>query len=397
MYGVPSTLAVSNTHRTMPSVPARVEVPRFLGHIVRFKDTLPSANVLSLTNILANRHRFQVKHTFVDAIKGFASAQVLPDPIMAALRVDPNVDSIEPDIEITAYGQYIPPSLIRIGGAAAGNITNPGPFSGVHVFILDTGVQLNNPDLNVVENKSFVTTERDGNDMNGHGTMVAGVAAAKNNNSYVVGVAPGAPIHAYKVMDKTGSGSLSNIIKGLDAVIQYKRKNSALQNKVVVNMSLGGFAGTNAYNSLDTAIQTAVTTYGITVVVAAGNDSLDASLVTPAHTLEAITVGSFADSTNTFSSFSNYGPVVDILAPGESILTTGMRSTTAVASGTSFSSPAVAGAAAVYLSQNPGASPSQVAQAIVNLSVASSNSGVNAYVNNVPVNTVGTSVFVNGL
>lgn len=382
----------------MPSVPARVEVPRFLGHIVRFKETVPAANVLSATNVLANRHRFQVKDTFSDAIKGFASSQLLPDNVLAALQADPNVDSVEPDIEVSAYGQYIPPSLVRIGGATSGGtIANPGPFSTVRVFVLDTGVQLNHPDLNVVENKSFVRAERDGNDLNGHGTMVAGVIAARNNAAYVVGVAPGAPIHAYKVLDKSGSGALSNIIKGLDAVIQYKRNNALLQNRIVVNMSLGGFAGSTAYNSLDSAIRTAVNTYGITVVVAAGNESLDASLVTPAHTAEAITVGAYADSTNAFSAFSNYGPAVDVLAPGESILTTGMRSTTAVASGTSFSSPAVAGAAAVYLSKNPTATPAQVAQAIIDLATSSSSGGTNAYVSNVPANTVNISLFVNGL
>lgn len=381
----------------MQRPPRPVEVPSFVGHIVKFKDTVQQNNVSAMAQVLTNRHKVPLKEFFSDVVKGFATSVVLPEAAIEALKRDPNIDSVEPDFLISAFAQYIPSSLIRIGGSASGIITNPGPVSDVRIFILDTGVQLNHPDLNVVQNMSFVRGERDGNDLNGHGTMVAGVAAARNNTSHIVGVAPGAPIHAYKVLDKSGNGSLSNIIKALDTVVRFKKSNPSLQNKIVVNMSLGGFAGTTSYNTLDAAIANAVNLHNITVIVAAGNENMDASLVTPAHTHEAITVGSYADTTNVFSAFSNFGPVVDILAPGEKIFTTNIRSTTSIASGTSFSSPAVAGAAALYLSKNPSATPKDVHDALMRIASAYQLTGENTSVIVPTSNTVALSLFVNGL
>lgn len=379
-----------------------IQPGKFFGHIVRFRTGVSDGELLGATNRFANEHNFQVRHTFTHSLRGFATNGVMSEVAVERLRSHPLVASVEPDLEVTATAQYIPKSIIRLGGTASSNITTPGAASNpgpvdAHIFVLDTGVQLRHTDLPLTSSRSFVPRETSTDDPVGHGTRVAGVAAAANNSQLVLGIAPGARIHSFKVLDRTGSGALSNIIKALDAVIQFKLANPALQNRIVVNMSLGGYAGTPAYNALDTAIANAVTQHQITVVVAAGNDGIDSTLVTPAHCAEAITVGSYNDSNNAFSSFSNYGAPVDILAPGEGVMTTNLKNTTALVSGTSFSCPAIAGAAAVYLSRNPTATPAQVLAALKALAEAAQTAGTNPAITGAPAGTVTTSAWVRGL
>jgi subtilisin family serine protease len=220
--------------------------------------------------------------------------------------------------------------------------------------------------------------------------MTAGCAAAKDNNSHVVGVAPGAKIHSYKVLDQNGSGTFADIIAAVDGVIQYRQAHTS--DPMVMNMSLGGYTGSTTYNSLDLAVVSAVQDNNITVVVAAGNDSADASNYTPAHVQEAITAGAYTIN-NQFANFSNFGSVVDILAPGEDVLTTSPGSMMAIVSGTSFSSPYVAGAAGLYLSKNPSASPSTVANQLKQLASQSYN-GANPQITLLPANTTGNSLYV---
>jgi subtilisin family serine protease len=160
------------------------------------------------------------------------------------------------------------------------------------------------------------------------------------------------------VLDRTGSGTFSSIIAGIDRMMKWKTQNPSVQNRVVANFSLGAFTSTSSYNVLDNAIVNAINT-GITCVVAAGNSGDNAILFSPAHVTEAITVGAY-DIMNRMPSWSNYGSVVDVLAPGVNILTTYLRKKTAVVSGTSFSAPHVSGAAALFLAQNPTALPSVV-------------------------------------
>lgn len=371
---------------------------RSTGYIVRLKrdnQRAPAPDVATAAFSIASKHRIAAPHTLLDeTIRGFAVGH-LPGHVLHGLRLDDRVESVEPDIEVRACAQTVPWSIARIGAAVDANGGGGAPAAAVdaHIFVLDTGVQSRHPDLNVVESVSFVRTERSTDDLNGHGTMVAGCAAARNNSSHVVGVAPGAKIHSYKVLDRSGGGSLSVVIAAIDRVIRFKQGSPA--SRVVINLSLGGYAGTTAYTALDAAVRTAVRDHGIPVVVAAGNESMNAALCTPAHTAEALTVGAY-DSANAFARFSNFGSVVDVLAPGQNVLTTAVGSTTATASGTSFSCPYAAGAAALYLAAHPLAAPDQVAAALVALAAAA-GPDANPPIAGVPADTTPYGLFVRDL
>ncbi len=157
---------------------------------------------------------------------------------------------------------------------------------------------------------------------------------------------------------------------------------------MVINMSFGADIGTTEYNALDLAVQAAIDA-GITVVIAAGNEGIDASTITPAHVADAITVGAY-DVYNRFAYFSNYGPIVDLQAPGVDILSTGNGTKGSwkgvLMSGTSTAAPHVAGAAALYLSQHPSASPAEVREALLANAID--------IVHGAPVNTTTRSVWV---
>ena len=265
---------------------------------------------------------------------------------------------VEPDLRVSACAlQQTPWGVIRSQGVAARS--RFPVLVNADVFVFDTGIQRRHPDLRVASAVSCVAHEPTPEDLNGHGTAVAGVIAALDNRRDVVGVAPGARIHSVKVLDATGSGYLSDILTGIEYMILWKRRNRRRDNQIVANFSLGAFTGSEGYTALDFAIARAVRE-GITCVVAAGNESQDARLVTPAHCREAITVGAF-DAANRFASFSNFGPAVDVLAPGVAVRTTYVGSALANISGTSFAAPHVAGAALVHLLRTRGRrTPAQV-------------------------------------
>jgi subtilisin len=193
-----------------------------------------------------------------------------------------------------------------------------------------------------------------GNDDNGHGTHVAGTAAALDNKIGVVGVAPGARLWAVKVLNRNGSGTMSDVIKGVD----YVTANASFIE--VANMSLGG--GNSA--ALNAAIAKSAAK-GVVYAVAAGNSNADAANTSPANSDHVLCVSAIVDTDgkcggaglgtgygadDTRASFSNFGSVVDIAAPGVNILSTYIGSTYVDGwSGTSMASPHVAGAAALYM------------------------------------------------
>src|SRR3989338_8322567 len=263
------------------------------------------------------------------------------------------------------FAQTIPTGINRTDGDLSSTISGDNQNSvDVDIAIIDTGVYLTHPDLNVFKNISFVQGAKKGNDDNGHGTHVAGIAAAKDDSNGVVGVAPGARIWAVKVLDRNGSGSLSNVIKGID----YVTANAAQID--VANMSLGCQCTSAAMN---TAIANSVAA-GVTYVVAAGNNAMDASTFSPANHPDVITVSAIVDTDgkcgglgsstgygadDTFASFSNFGSAVDIAAPGVNIYSTWKGGSYNTISGTSMASPHVAGAAGLYKSTHI-ASPADV-------------------------------------
>ena len=210
------------------------------------------------------------------------------------------------------------------------------------IWILDTGIDLNHPDLNVNTSydKSFISTESSAEDLHGHGTHVAGIAAAKNNSYGSRGIAYGARVVPVKVLNRYGSGSWSGIIAGLNWAYKYGIAGD------VVNMSLGG----GANSTVDNAVK-AVAAKGIYVVMAAGNSSANANNHSPArangskmYTIAATSPSPFWWS-HTFASYSNYGkPPVDFAAPGTSIYSTYKNGGYATMSGTSMATPNFSGA-----------------------------------------------------
>jgi subtilisin len=323
---------------------------------------------------VAGRHGAAIEARYTHALNGFAG--MVPEARLAALRNDPDVLSIEPDVVVQAFdivvagggspmltvnGETIPTGIARIG-------VNPlSDVSGVGVAVLDTGVSLNHPDLNVAEAVSFIKANRNGNDDNGHGSHVAGTIAARVNGSGVRGVAPNARIFAVKVLDRSGKGALSVIISGIDWVTA----NAKSKGIRVANMSLG-FQGTSTV--LNTALANSVKS-GVTYVVAAGNNGMDATYFSPANHPQVIAVSAIADSNgtcggggsatsygadDTFATFSNYGAPVAIAAPGVNILSTYKDGGYAYSSGTSMASPHVAGAAALLIAKNAGLTPADV-------------------------------------
>jgi subtilisin family serine protease len=229
-------------------------------------------------------------------------------------------------------------------------------ISDVNVYIIDTGIGTHT-DLEKVGHVDF--TGGKNIDCNGHGTHVAGTVAAKDDTRDVVGVVPGAPITGVKVLDCSGSGTTSGVIKGVDWVTTNAKK------PVIANMSLGG----GASPSLDEAVTKSAAS-GVFYALAAGNSNEDACKQSPARAGKGkngiLTVGA-TNQNDQKASFSNTnaGGCIDIWAPGVSILSTKRGGGTTTMSGTSMASPHGAGASALYLSKNTGASPTSVEGALV--------------------------------
>lgn len=339
--------------------------------IVVLKDTSRAQSVADE----ARARGAEVMHVYNYAIKGFAIRA--PEDVLQQIRNDPRVDYIEQDQAVAAFAQVTPTGINRIDADLSSTRSGNGAGSvSVDIAIIDTGIDLKHPDLNVYKQVTFVKGTKSGNDDNGHGTHVAGTAAARDNGIGVVGVSPDARLWAVKVLDRKGSGWMSDIIAGIDYVTQ-----NASQIEVA-NMSLGCQCTSGA---LDTAIHNSVAA-GVTYVVAAGNSAKDASTFSPANHSDVITVSAIADTDgrcgnlgastaygddDTFATFSNFGVAVDIAAPGVNILSTYKGGLYATMSGTSMASPHVAGAAALYMAANPAASPAVVKGALVSQGTAS--------------------------
>lgn len=280
-----------------------------------------------------------IEHVYGSTIEGFSAS--LSDEQYALLAADPSIKSIEPDRVISiaqkgkpgggggTVGQTTPWGITRVGGPV--NYTGSGK-----AYILDSGIDLDHPDLNVASyGFSAFTSGKDAglDDGNGHGTHVAGTVAAKNNTVGVVGVAAGALVVPVKVLGARGSGSYSGVIAGVNYVGANGNQGD------VANMSLGGPIS----EALDAAILAASSK--VKFVLAAGNESADANNSSPARVNGAnIFTISAMTSTGALASFSNYGnPPVDFAAPGVGIQSTYKGGGYTSLSGTSMAAPHVAG------------------------------------------------------
>ena len=342
-------------------------------YIVVLKDNnLLSPGKVKLLAGEATNQGAALRHIYDNAIGGFA-IKVPNEKALEAIMKIPEVDYVEPDIKVKAFAQSLPTGIDRVDADLSSAKSGDGSGSvNVDIAILDTGIDLSHPDLNVYNQVTFVSGTSGGNDDNGHGTAVAGIAAAKDNSDGVVGIAPGARLWSVKVLDSSGNGFTSDIIEGIDYITAHADEIDA------ANMSFGG---TGSSTALRTAIVNSVSA-GVTYAAAAGNDDKDASTVIPASYPEVIAVSAIVDTDgkcgglsssttagndDTLASFSNFGSVVDIAAPGVLIKSTARGSSyTNSFSGTSASTPHVTGAAALYSSENPNASPSDIRNALRN-------------------------------
>ena len=249
----------------------------------------------------------------------------------------------------TDGGQLIPWGIERTLGATDGvvNIQDCKSVTCKTIWVVDTGVDQDNADLKVdtVRSAEFIDAfgprgKNTKDDENGHGTHVAGTAAAINNTIDVVGVAAGATIVSVRVLDRLGFGYNDEVLRGLDYVV----KEGACGRGEVVNMSLGDDASAAGADLIDNMVKT-MAEAGCLFALAAGNGSEDADNVSPARVNDPnIFTASAIDSSNKFASFSNYGnPPVDVAAPGVDVVSLKRNGGTDTKSGTSMSAPHVAG------------------------------------------------------
>ncbi|MEU1145820.1 S8 family serine peptidase [Streptomyces sp. NPDC005863] len=306
---------------------------------------------------LAEEYGGALKRNYSSAINGF-SAKGLSETEARRLAADPAVGKVVQSKKFSIDAtQDNPPSwgLDRIDQAdTAGDKKYTYPDAageGATAYVIDTGVRISHKDFGGRATSGFDAIDNDDNadDGNGHGTHVAGTIAGEAH-----GVAKKAKIVAVRVLDDQGSGTTEQVVAGIDWVTKNHKGPS------VANMSLGG----GADEALDAAVQKAIDA-GVTFAVAAGNESTDASKGSPSRVKDAITVAS-STKDDEQSDFSNYGPVVDIYAPGSDITSdwnTGDDATNTI-SGTSMATPHVVGAAAVYVAGHPDAKPADVAKAL---------------------------------
>ncbi|MBO2600879.1 S8 family serine peptidase [Shewanella algae] len=326
-----------------------------------------SAYASSMGARLANEHGIEVRQNFGNSLNGVLvkanAAQIqslLKDPNIKYVEQDQRV-SIEPMVEAAGDQGGATWGLDRIDQRDLplnSNYHYDYDGSGVTAFVIDTGVRNTHNEFGgrASSGYDFIDNDNDSSDCNGHGTHVAGTIGGST-----YGVAKNVNIVGVRVLNCSGSGTNSGVISGINWV-----KNNA-QGPSVANMSLGG----GASQALDDAVNAAVAA-GISFVVAAGNDNSNACNYSPARAANAVTVGS-TTSTDSRSSFSNYGTCLDIYAPGSSITSAWYNSNSATntISGTSMASPHVAGVAALYLAENPALSPTQ----LTNLLVSRASSG----------------------
>jgi aqualysin 1 len=331
-------------------------------YIVVLKDAVDPAAV---ANIHSSKYGAQVDAVWGNALHGYAA--VIPNDRVAELRADANVKYVVADGEASASAQTIPYGIDLVNADSSSTLAGngSGAVSNVNVYVIDTGVDASHPDLNVVQSVNFAKGGGRSGDCNGHGTHVAGTIAAKDDAQGVVGVAPGAPIHAVKVLNCQGSGQWSWIISGINWVTANHGGNA------VANMSLGG----GANQAVDDAVRNSAAN-GVFYGLAAGNDGANACNQSPARagagTNNGIATVAAIDSASQEASWSNDGPCVDIWAPGVNVLSTWTGGGYNTISGTSMASPHVTGGGALYLSTHSGASPAAVESA---LSGAAVNAG----------------------
>jgi subtilisin family serine protease len=378
--------------------------------IVQLEPRAPLGDVLGTAR---TRLGVRPSHRFSSVLRGFAAD--LSDAQRKALLADPRVKAIVPDVPVYATGDPYPPTAneIQPGVKRVGALDNPdraGTELDVDIAVLDTGMQPDNQELNIAggynctdptqseAQRTQPSSWRDSASF-GHGTHVAGIAAARENGRGVTGVAQSARLWAIKVLNGNGNGFWSWVICGLDRVAQMREPGDPGTPRVeVVNMSLAasgwddGNCGLSNADLLHQAV-CRLADKGVTMVAAAGNSSRDAAGYVPGAYDELITVSAMADwngashasgapsgsppsgctrnyADDSFAFFSNYGPDVDLIAPGTCVRSTLPVDRLGLMTGTSMATPHVAGGAALYYlwearAGRPRPTPEQVRVALI--------------------------------
>lgn len=388
----------ARNHVVTLAVPNADQVFKPGNRIGRQRIKLRAQRTESVTDRLAQQHGFRARHRFERTAPGF-SARLTPSQV-AAIASDEKVISIRPARRFKPAAQITPRGIMRI---KAGPDGPPQPDVDVDIAILDTGIgPVGGNELNVAGGYNCTGSPGSpGHDKNdwqesngaGHGTHVAGTAAARDNSIGGVGVAPGARLWSVRVFDGN-FGDEATIVCGIQWAISTHDGPAAplgSQPIEVINMSLQGPRGAiveQCPGAFDDIIHQAICDavgVGITVVVAAGNNGSNARGISPAGYDQVITVGALSDfdglggggaasdcpgywgeRDDTYANYSNYGDDVDIVAPGTCVESTtpGNGTATRRMTGTSMASPHVAGAVANYLADHPGTPPAKMAKIV---------------------------------
>lgn len=283
-----------------------------------------------------------------------AIAVNMPVAALKGLANNPNIAYIEDDIQVHALGEVLPWGVDRIDAdkvwgsdGVPQTDTGANTGAGVKIAVIDTGIDADHPDLsaNVMGGINYVSSPpwkpanpTKWDDDNGHGTHVAGTIAAVDNDIGVIGVAPQADLYGVKVLDRSGSGYLSNVVAGID----WAKTN----NMDIITMSLGSSEGTQ---TLKDACDNAYAA-GVVIVAAAGNDYGGAVSYPAAY--DSVIAVSATDSSDNLASYSNVGPQVELSAPGSSVYSTYKGGVYGTMSGTSMATPHVTGVAALVIASN---------------------------------------------